>query len=561
MALSTLPPATAPSPSLPRDLGAVERADANAGANLRALSVTQPRLAAAVSGGATGLRPVYARDGSLTAFGTDGKWWHGCSVPMAAAEAMLSSLDMRGRVACLLSPTLAAHVRVPLRRSRPDQAVIALCPDLSDLGVLLACEDLSAEISSHRLWFAWGHDWAGELRRLFLERPGLSTPAQFIRLPLTPSMEVERLVSAAQATFAETNRDRASGVGRRRNAWRRPTTRGPRICVVAPSHFRLWNDAGATLAEAWAATAAGEAEVVQFDPDDPASSSVLALLDAAESCTAIVAADTCRADLPGAAPDAMPWVTWATRPAGIPAFNAAGPDDAIVVADRSWRDHALDAGWPNERVAVGGWPTRPTPAACSSAGPRALAVVADTLPVVMPAVLEEYSSHQLLWDRIRAELTADPFALRGDPVAYLERHMRSLGVPPDGFDAAAFVEALIVPQYAQGVVRVVIAGNLPVHLFGAGWDRIDEFRHVALGPITSPAGLARVREHAAAVVDVAVVPGAHPLHRIGLPVVRPATRSQYQFLRSAEAALDGALHCAPAETALTLRQVLDLLPH
>ena len=562
MAAPTLLPRPAVSPAPPPPAGeASAAAGANAAANLSCLSLTQPRLAEALPDFPSDLRPVFARDGSLTVLDARGKWWQGCSVPHRAAEAMLSSLDAKGRVACVLSPTTAGQLRVVLCRSRPDQAVIAICPDPAALRVILACDDFSADVRSHRLWFAWGPDWAVELKRLFAERSGLATPAQFIRLPVTPADEVDLLVAAAQATFGEASAERCTRVAVARDTWRRPAAAESRLCVVAPSHFRLWDDAGSALAEALAAETdrTPGARVVRFDPDDPACSSALALLEVARTCSAIVAADSSRADLPGIVPDALPWVTWVTRATSIPPATSAGPRDAIVLADPAWRRHAANAGWPEGRVAVGGWPADPKARPPKTRSPSTLAVAADTRVIRMPAELDEFSSHQLLWDQIAAELATEPFVVRDGAVSYLEQRMKRHGVSADRFDASVFIENLILPAYAQGVVRALVASNVPVRVFGHGWDQIAEFQPVSAGPITSTADLAVIRDAASAVVDVSAFPGAHPLHRLALPIVRADGASRRRFIDRALRALSKPLDGPAAAGAITLHTIAALL--
>ena len=538
---------------LPR---ATHAARTNLAVNLAAVAKTQPRLAEAVGAVAAGAEPVYARDGSLTAFGPDGKWWHNCSVPLRAARAMLAALDVQGRVACLLAPTLAAHVRAALAKARPDQAILVICPDPADLRVMLASDDFSADINAHRLWIAWAAGWAGEMKRLFEERPGLATPAQFVRLPTTPAEEVDRLVNAAQALFSSVNAARARQVAARRDGWSGGGRRSGRLCVVAPSHFRLWNDAGGVLADALAS--AGADRVVRFDPDDPACSSALALLDACEGCDAVVAADTSRADLPGVVPAAMPWITWVTRAAAIPAFAAAGPSDALLLADEGWRAVAHAAGWPAVRATVAGWPAVHVPTPHPRAAPS-LAVVADTRPVVMPDALAEFSSHALLWDAIAAELAADPFALNQPPAAYLQQRMKRHGVSPQGFDAAAFLERLIVPAYEQSVARLLARANLPVRLFGAGWQHCDDLRPLAAGPVLSRADLARIGRSATAVVDVSPAPGGYPVQRLGRPVVAAAAGGRRRLLDAARNALRGGTATPGGAPAITAAQVRSLL--
>ena len=528
MAISTLIPAAASR--------AADATRANLQANLRELTRTQPRLIATIENTPLDPEPVYARDGSLTAFGPDGRWWHDCSVPLRAAEAMLATLDVKGRVACMLAPTLGAQVRVALDRMRPDQALVALCPDAADVRVMVESHDFSAGLIAHRLWFAWGDDWVEQLRCLFDERPGLATPAQFVRLPTTAAEDVERMVPAAQAVFAEVNAGRAREVNSRRGAWHPPTAPRPRLCVIAPSHFRLWDDAGASLADALRADEGGadRADVAVFDPDDPTCSSALALLQSAGDCHAVCAADTSRVDLPGVVPDHMPWVTWVTRPMSIPPVDSAGRADVLVLADPTWQRSAQDAGWPAERVSTGGWPVAP---AAIDSSPQVLGVITDTLAVAMPEALGEFSSHQLLWTDIAAELAADPFSMRDNSASYLERQMKRRGVSADGFDSALFLDRLIFPTYVQAVVRFLIREKVPVRLFGRGWDETHEFREHAAGPVTSRAAFLRIREEIAAVVDVSPPPGGHPLHRLGLPVVR--ADSARELIAQARRALAG----------------------
>ena len=560
MAVSpSIDPVTTP-PGAP----AREAAQSNWAANLAALSSTQPPLAAALRHERPDLRWAFGRDGSLTAFGPDGKWWRGCSVPLAAAEAMLASMDVQGRVGCLLRPALAAHVRVALRHCRPDQAILALSPEAADLPVLLHCDDFSADIIAHRLWFAWGADWAAALGRIFAGRPGLATPTQFIRLPTTPAEEVDELVSAAQPVFAAAAAARAAEARRRREQWRRagPAVR-PRLCVVAPSQFRWWDDAGAVLADSLRSQAGEAADVVTFDPDDPARSSALALLDAADGCHAIVAADTTRADVPGVVPESTPWITWTTRSASIAPADTAAAHDALVVADAALRQRALQLGWPAARVGVAGWPPiTPVGVAAHAAAQRPLlAVIADTVPVVEPERLAEFSSHRLLWHHIAAELAADPFVLREDAGAYLEDRMRRHAVGGDGFDAGLFLRRLILPAYAQGLARVLLRAGLPLRLYGVGWDRIDEFRAASAGPVACASDLARIAREAAAVVDVWPAEATAPLPRLCRPVVRrgPAA-SAGAFCDAARRALAGGRREVPNVELVSLRAILSLLP-
>ena len=550
------PPDNRSSQSNPTAASATER---NFAANLAALAHTQPRICEALTTIGPAGQPTYARDGSLTLFGLDGKWWRNCSVPVAAAEAMLASLDVNGRVACFLAPTLAAHLRVALAKLRPDQAIIGAGSDAADVTVMLASEDFSADIAARRLWFAIGEDWPSELRALLQERPGLAMPAQFVRLPVTHAETVEQMVAAAGRIFSEASASRSEAIAQLRARWQPKMGTPTRLCVIAPSHFRLWDDAGSVLAETLTGQAGqpgSAAEVIAFDSDDPAHSSGVALLRAAVDCHAVVAADMSRADLAGIIPADLPWVTWVTRPVPIPVAAFAGTRDALVLADEAWWRIAEGAGWARDRVAFGGWPRFEDDAQASPPS-SLLAVVSDTRPVVMPEALTEFSSHAMLWGHIAAELSADPFAIGAGPAEYLQRRMKQAGVAAEGFDAAPFLERLILPAYEQAVARLLLRAGLPVRLYGAGWDAVEGFAPHAAGALTSRADLLRIRADVTAVVDCSAG-SCQALHRLGRPVVPRATDPR-RLVAAAKQALSQGLSAKPPAAPLALRDVLALV--
>jgi len=254
----------------------------------------------------------------------------------------------------------------------------------------------------------------------------------------------------------------------------------------------------------------------------------------------------------------MPWLTWVTRADRIPAFGSAGPRDGLVLADGAWRPRAEHSGWPAGRITVGGWP--PLEGQPHADPPPVLAVVEDTRPVLMPETLAEFSSHQMLWERIADELAADPFALGDEPGAYLDRRMRRLGVSAEGFDAALFLERLILPACAHSIVRLLLRENLPVRVYGAGWDEIEEFIPLFAGRVGSRADLVRLRDAAAAAfVQVTPAQGPHPIHRLGRPTVSPSSCSNRQrFIQAARDALAGAT--VPLQTQpVSMREFLALL--
>ena len=517
-------------------------AETNWRANVRALSLRQPGLIDAIRAEPPGVAEwVFARDGSLTAFGLGGAWWAGCSVPLLAARAMLKSLDTGGRVACFLSPPLSAHLSVALDTLRPDQAVVTIHPDSAVLAVLLRCGDFSADISAGRLWFACGGQWPAELSQVFRNNPGLATPSQFVRLPITPAETVEQLIAAAQDVFAERNAERSLAIAALRDRPRRAVPHQRRLCVLAPSTFRLWDDAPAVLADALQASAESPGtEIVRFDSDHPLCSSTLALAAAAAGCDAVVAADAGRADAPNVLPASIPWLTWVTTPRVPPAPDGA-PRDAVLLADGTWRSPAAQAGWRTDRVRVAGWPAAAGVVNGPTAGSEFIVVITDTAPPDPPEKLAEFSSHVLLWERIRADLERDPFGAARDAAAYLDRAIRATGMDAERLDRRLFTESLIVPAYQQGLARVLLRERVPVRFYGAGWEDIEPFGPFAGGAVTSRQALRQIAAEAAALVHAWPGGHAHPVDALGRPVVRPGA-TERSFLHAARRLL---AHPAP----------------
>jgi len=117
-----------------------------------------------------------------------------------------------------------------------------------------------------------------------------------------------------------------------------------------------------------------------------------------------------------------------------------------------------------------------------SAG-RGLAVIADTVAVTLPDF--EKSSQRVLWETISTELGSDPFKLGNDAPAYLESWAKRGGVELSAADRALFLDRLIAPLHAQGLVRALLAAGIPLQLFGKGWDQLAELAGVWRGEVSS----------------------------------------------------------------------------
>jgi hypothetical protein len=532
------------------------RAATNRIANLEALAATQCQLSDFAATGGAELTWLFARDGSLTAMLPGERWWAGCSVPRAAARVMLSKMEIAGSTACFLSPLHAAQVRVALDMLEPWQSIIALVPDPTTLWVVLHCEDVSQDIAAHRLWFAAGEKWEEALERLFVENPGLATPAQFIRPILADPEPADRLIAPAQKVFAAENARRAEQI--RSLASRRRRANGVRrLCVIAPSRFRLWKAAPDALINALSAREPEEIAVRRFDSDDPASSSSLALASAIAECDAVVSADFGRADAPDVAAADVPWVSWMTTPR-ISSGSAAGPRDSLLLAEPAWQSIALDRGWAADRVYVANWPTITRPDRPAEAS---LAFIADTELLKPPNRLEDYSSHKLLWEMIADELLHDPFAIGDDLEKYLGRRTTRLQIADSGVDAAIFIERLIIPAFQQGLARLLVREAVPVRVWGKHWSQIEALAPHSRGEVRSAHDFEAIVTGAIALVHPWPSRAAHPIDAVGRPVIRAFGRHRDSFLRDARMALKGSLPAmaSPSQRALSWKLIAPLL--
>ncbi|HLL88557.1 MAG TPA: hypothetical protein VK324_04585, partial [Tepidisphaeraceae bacterium] len=461
---------------------------------------------------------------------------------------------------CLLAPRHGAQVRAVLDLIGPEQAVLVIQPDWRALRVALHTTDLSSDLTARRLWFAAGSDWAAALEALLGDHPGLPVPARFVRLADLEDT-ADPLIATAQPVFSREIHRRAELITARRAAWvpRGAAASFPRLCVIAPAAFRLWRDAPHALTEALARTTPQHVAVRYdaVDTDCPATSSPLAVQAAALASDAVVAADVARSDHPNLLPAGLPWLTWVTT-SRMPAFDPAAAHDRLLLADAAWRSKAAEAGWPADRVCIAAWPVAPTTAAPPAAD---LVLIADVTDLSVPESVEEFSSHRLLWEAIRDELTANPFALTTDVASYLAARMRKQNLTADDphLDRKRFVDDLILPAYAQGLARTLIGAGAAPALYGHGWAALPAFAAHARGPLRTRADFSAATRAAAALVRPWPFDYCPHLSATGRPVIR-AAGSKTGFLTHARDALAGSLSPdAPQSPALSAEIVLGLL--
>jgi hypothetical protein len=546
------------------------QASANFTENLSALADCAPDLAHELSQTTTSLTWTFGRDGYLTARDETG-WWTGCSVPLQTGRELLKSLEMTGAAGCFVLPSHAGQLRACFERINTTQAVIAIVPDLLNLSIILHCDDFSMEIRSRRLSFVTGADWPARLSELYDDLPGLPIPQQFIRTALLEDAEMNRIIPEAQGIFSKVTNQRAEllakiAAGDESQSQLADATvasnrgvvaagiahhRTGRICVVAPSQFKLWSFAGVALHEALREIDPAEenlaSEAINFTPakvfcpldtDNPIYSSPMALAIAARDADAIVTADLYRADFPPLAPLTKPWITWVTK-SRIAGPNPDAADDAVLVSDVRFIPLCQDAGWHLDHIHVAGWPLtfrKPKP------GGFHVGLIVDTVKLEMPEKLRERSSQGLLWELVAAELGREPLRLDDDADEYLSTCMAKLELTDEHIDRAWFIDQLVFPAYHQGVARLLIRERVPMLLFGNNWSQIDEFLDFTGGPITSPADLREALSQCGCLIQPWPMTQTHPIHALEIPIVSPAGKTVRSFIEKARQAKDSVWH-------------------
>ena len=496
-------PTLAPAVDLLTD-PAMDAAERNWRANRRAVGRRQPAVAEHLDRCEPPTIWATARDGSVSARDGDGRWLAGCSVPRLAGRALLRTLPVEPGGHVLLAPAHAGLLTAARERLGPAVVLFVLQTDAAVVRAMLGAANFADDLTAGRLWLATGPAWADALRAAFDDHPGLTTPTRFVRTRLTPDEAVDALSAEAQRVFGDVVTARATAL---QQLHARPAAAHGGLLLIAGSRFRLWDHDASAAQRAIPAA-------VPFDADDPLSASPLALARAAEGCAAVLAVNAGRGNGGDAVRAEVPWVTWATVPA-VPPFAAAGPRDRVVVADPTWTKVAKAAGWPAERVAVGRCPVRPV----AAPPPRAaVAIIADTVPVEVPDAVRQFSSHQLLWEAIEAELHAHPWAA-ADPAAYLVARAAAAGIDVGSLDAGLFLTGLILPAHLQGAAKLLVNGGLPVQLWGRGWDALSALADDARGPVNDADHLATIVGQSSLLVRPTPGVGWHPVEAFGRPVL------------------------------------------
>jgi hypothetical protein len=490
---------------------ALSAARANYSANLEALKVVFPRLYDQLPRELPEMEWLYARDGSLSARTPDRQWLADCSVPARLASLALKKVDLTGVVTCLLAPAHAQEIVAAFDKLAPHQGLVVVQPSERAFVIALACADFSEAIRSKRLFPIVGPAWEREFGRLYEQFPALAPPAMMVRLPLAPQWLVERITPAMDNLVQAQLGRHAVALSRAAMRTVSETARG--VLAVASSRVTMFGDAGSSLLS----LASRDREIDVVDTNECVNAASLAIAIAAQRIDAgvLVAADLGRADLPAVVPAGVAWVTWCTQ-GRIPKFDARqGPRDRLLLIHPSLQPAARAVGWPDDRISIATDPTGARPLESD-----ALPTIFFDLPKIeVPAQINEYSSHRLLWDRIAHEIAKDPFGHRPPVLEYIRSIGRSLGIERDALPTDLVLHKLIEPLFAKSIALHLHAAGHKFWIVGSGWDAVPELASHERCPVVDAHTWDDALRHANAIFDVWP---ATPLHRsrfVGRPVV------------------------------------------
>ena len=467
---------------------------------------------------ATGLPDVEwcrARDGSLTGL-CEGGWLGGSSVPARVAARLMPSLKLDTGSACVVAPNHAEHLRVALDENDAgtNHAILAVFTDADHAASILACFDFSSHLTSGRLLPALADDLGRSLPKLVEGRRGWVVPTQLF-IPgdasaLLGEQDIARLtqtVKAALEAAVQQRRDQQARVTIRHNPG------GPLTLVVGGDASPLSPAFGRVhLGRVFAA----KSDTRPVNIDSPDAAAPLALMDAMNGASAVIAADIGRGETVGTAGSEVPWLTWVSRQRKPFAFT--GGRDAVAVADERWLADWLAAGWPRDRLAVAPWqPSKPSTVASG------LLIACDLPDDPVPADLKRYSSQAVLWEQLAHVVERHPF-IASDPVNFVQSRATDAGLSLDLSTAAAWVTHCLIPARAIGLARLA-ATLTPVTAVGSNWSR-----HPEVKPTTAEScdDWLHITHRAAAIIDPSY-DGTPMLRSTGRPVIGgPMTAGEFE---------------------------------
>ncbi len=477
---------------------------------------------------------IFGRDGSLTARDGDGNWFSGSSLPRRVAEKLLEKFTIRGQSACMLAPTHPSQIACVLARLERSQALMAMVPDGVTASLFLSCEDFSSDLRAGRLHLIFGKDWAKQLEEVLNGNPGLAVPTQFIRLPISDAAVVDGMIPESQRVFSQVNARRNAMIGSIRSNSLGWTSQTLKLCVVAPSGKRMFDDSTSQLRRLLDDASAGDIQTCIFDPDEPGRNSTLQFAQLASTCNAILAADLGRSDLPNLVDNRTSWITWVTG-IRIPSPVPAATSDRLLLCDPSLTPRALAAGWKEPQISCARWQS----IELAGSGDGHLAIFADTSLIEIPDAISDYSSHELLWDALVADIARDPIAVYERSAELLNERALQFQIAPAAIDTHLWLESLIVPAYQHAIARLLIHSNIPLKLFGRNWAKIEDLRPHSAGDVTSATDFEKHLTVCSGVVHSLPIDVPSAANFMNRAVLRPQRRDAKAFIKDAREAVRG----------------------
>jgi len=428
-----------------------------------------------------------------------------------AANCIAKSLEITAQVSCLLDPQHAQMIRAVLEKLEDSKSLIVVIPDDLTSRIILGCADFSGPIGSHKMILVHGYDWAKQLDRLFDLRPGLPLPSQFVKLNALGGARFEELKSLAEKSLSNAATRRNHVTSLVRSQAEQPGNRQQSMCILGRSAWNIFDDAACHLLNLGIA----DNSVSVIDLADPVQTSTLALLTACQNADVLVAADWYRADQPGVIPERIAMITFASK-LRVAQFDPT-TRNRLIAADCEIARCAIQSGWPAACVQIAC--EAPLTHQASEYHPKQVILMFDLPDLAPPKAISEVSTRKLVWDRVREEISADPFAARGAPVTYLTKLFGKLNVTAEPEVIDVMLNRLVHPQLAIATAAKLQDRVKNFSIRGRGWDRVEGVAAVWKGAIQTTANFVAATERASVLLDVWPGLASHRARRCGLPLV------------------------------------------
>jgi hypothetical protein len=131
------------------------------------------------------------------------------------------------------------------------------------------------------------------------------------------------------------------------------------------------------------------------------------------------------------------------------------------------------------------------------------------------------SSQRLVWERVDAEIARNPFCIGTQPLDYLLRVAEQIGLNRTTFPLELFQRELLAGAFMRSIAKVLARQKLEFHVYGSGWDEVEELGKRRRGVISNDIDLDRALGSTSMLIDVWPGASAHPARRAGRPVLRP----------------------------------------